>query len=174
MDSLLGHSLAGVLPPSVHVASSATSRRLQLSGSEAGLLLPGASHLLVTAANGGFFASLWTEYPRGEGRNGSQSLQDLLIVLYLNFFRLSGPEYYFRYSAWRQSCDWGFSQKGMLPSSPGWGVPGRAVLYLLFHRVLWPRPRREERDTKSVQRKGTLIFGHELSVKESVWLNLNC
>lgn len=58
MASLLGHTLAGMLPQSVHVASSATSHRLRLSGSEAGLLLPGASHLLVTAASGGFFASL--------------------------------------------------------------------------------------------------------------------
>lgn len=57
------------------------------------------------------FAIILIAYLRGKGRNESQT--NLLIVAYINSFRLPGPQCCVRYSAWRQSCDWGFSQKGM-------------------------------------------------------------
>lgn len=41
----------------------------------------------------------------GRGRNGLQLATNFLTVSYVNSFRLSGPQYYFRHSAWWQSCD---------------------------------------------------------------------
>lgn len=63
------------------------------------------------------FAVILIECLEGAGWNGWLSVgRNFLIVSYVNSFRLSSSQYYFRYSAWRQSCDWGFSQKGMLSS----------------------------------------------------------
>ena len=85
-------------------------------------------------------------------RRGKRRAEILLIVSYVNSFRLSSPQYYFRYSAWRQPCDWRFSQKGML-SVPSTVVNPQVVMYCgytglrrLLHQVLglWLRLGRGE------------------------------
>lgn len=45
------------------------------------------------------------DYLEGEGRNGPPLAKNFLTISYVNSFRLSGPQYYSRPAAWRQSCD---------------------------------------------------------------------
>lgn len=77
-------------------------------------------------------------FNRALGRRGEKWLStgQNLIVSYVNSFRLPGPQYYFRYSAWRQSCDWGFSQKGMLSSPSRW-ADFHVEMYSTFQWSWW-------------------------------------
>ena len=51
------------------------------------------------------FTIILIDYLGKEGRNRPQLAENFVIVLSVNSFRLSGPQYYFRHSAWRQSRD---------------------------------------------------------------------
>lgn len=95
------------LPPR-HSLPPVALQPLQSASSATGPTPAGPSQLSVGRDGQAFFLHYHFHRLRrkgGRGRNGLQLAKNFLIVSYANSFRLSGPQYNFRHSAWRQSCD---------------------------------------------------------------------